>query len=258
MRLPSLSAAHPMGPPPPGPAQSLSIYSGMSIAMIAVVTVIQLVTQVLDVVWFEALETASQQEGDGIDRADVIEIASALLSMVWFLALLLSAGSFILWLYRARTNLEILGISGFKRSRGWVIGSWFIPFANFVLPFGMVAEVSRASDPSFEASRPASDARRTESLLACWWAAWIGMAVSSQVYSQVYFSAGGSEGSPAAILEDRGAVLLVGGLNTVLTVTAAILAVQVIRRVTQRQQARITRAAMPPVGTFAVAGPLDE
>lgn len=54
---------------------------------------------------------------------------------------LITAVLFITWLWRARKNLDPSPCLG----AGWAIGGWFIPFANFVIPFRVVREVATES-----------------------------------------------------------------------------------------------------------------
>jgi Domain of unknown function (DUF4328)/Protein of unknown function (DUF2510) len=42
--------------------------------------------------------------------------------------------AFLMWLYRAATAAAHLGLPA-RRSPGWAVGSWFIPFLNFVWPW---------------------------------------------------------------------------------------------------------------------------
>lgn len=90
-----------------------------------------------------------------------------------------TAIAFLLWLWRARDNVDFLH-SPFapqpvvpqyllhRHAPGWVIGSWFCPVVQFWYPFQIVEDVVRASKP------PARPHGRVRALLYGWWATWTG------------------------------------------------------------------------------------
>ena len=86
---------------------------------------------------------------------------------VMMLVNLVAAVAFLIWLHRARRGAEALGGEQ-RHGRGWVIGAWFVPFANLVLPVRIVADVYRASAPPTVA-RPVP-----AGLVAAWWATAVG------------------------------------------------------------------------------------
>jgi hypothetical protein len=60
------------------------------------------------------------------------------------IALYLVAGVFfILWLHRARTNLESFGVHNLRWSPGWTIGAWFVPVASLVMPILVISEIDK-------------------------------------------------------------------------------------------------------------------
>ncbi len=52
---------------------------------------------------------------------------------------------FLIWLYRASANVHALGAQDLSASPGFSVGSYFIPFANFVLPPINMGQLWRAS-----------------------------------------------------------------------------------------------------------------
>jgi hypothetical protein len=66
---------------------------------------------------------------------------------VWSMAALGASILLIVWLYQAYRSVEGRGATGTRWSRGWALGAWVIPFANFVLPKLVVNEVDRLSHP---------------------------------------------------------------------------------------------------------------
>jgi hypothetical protein len=79
---------------------------------------------------------------------------------------------FIAWLYRLRVNLRALGVRKPNFARYWSVLGFLIPAVNFLIPYQVMAEVWRASDPSvldrFEWKRV--DPPR---ILMVWWGSFV-------------------------------------------------------------------------------------
>lgn len=68
----------------------------------------------------------------------------------YWLALLIAAGAFIAWFYRAYKNLRRLGLQGLRFGTGWAIGAWFIPILGMVRPKNIANDIWRGSEPGVE------------------------------------------------------------------------------------------------------------
>jgi len=116
-----------------------------------------------------------------IDRGlESIAGSGPLLDLVGYL--LVGTGiAFLVWLWRARDNVDFL-YSPFsptptvpvqrmhRRAPGWVVGSWFCPIVQFWYPLQVVEDVARASEPP---SRPGvARSGRIRALLYTWWVSW--------------------------------------------------------------------------------------
>ena len=276
LRLPSSSAAHPVGPPSTvqrsrtaaprrlssREVQPIWVLAALSTLGIVAVSLLDVLIVVLNVRWYDALAELSsgalyvaerEMEVPSLagDRVTAIESAAAALGQLSRLAYFGAGVAFVAWHYRARVNLEGLGITGFKRSQGWVLGAWLLPIVSLVMPYGMVAEVHRASDPAFPRQRPAREGDRADRLLVSWWTAWVAMSIVSLVYSGLYWWLFKGDLSTADLLDTRATVLLVDGLTAALTVIAGVLAVLVLIRITRRQHALTKLATVPGPGIAA-------
>jgi hypothetical protein len=96
------------------------------------------------------------------DPATASDIASAV-ALAQAGALILAVTAFIIWLYRARTNAEILSDAPHRRTVRWVGWSWFTPIVNFWFPFQVVSDIWKASKPD----------RRGSRVLGLWWTCWV-------------------------------------------------------------------------------------
>jgi hypothetical protein len=136
---------------------------------------------------------------------------------------------FITWFFRAAKNNEALGRTLPRFGPGWAIGAWFIPFANFVIPVLIAQDLWRGSDPSAPRDDVHWRARPGSSLISWWWATLIVSRVS------FFFGRGELDDENLTVDEIRSNVDA-GALGNVLTVAAAVLAIMVVRRITERQE----------------------
>jgi hypothetical protein len=135
----------------------------------------------------------------------------------------------LVWQHRSQSNLGALGASGLKHSPGWAVGWWFVPVANFAMPYLTMRELQKASDPA--AGAIDWKAHRTSPQLWLWWGAWLAsialaLAGATQVVS---LPATVNQWATRDILEIAAAVL---------HAVAAALAILVVRDITDHQEAK--------------------
>jgi membrane protease YdiL (CAAX protease family) len=159
---------------------------------------------------------------DGDDAVD----ASASILVLLNIALLVLI---IIFLYRAVKNTETWNREKEKWTPGWAIGGWFIPLANFVIPFLVVRETWQRSSPSYVAG---TSERPSTGLLWGWWLLFIVGIVAIQV------DPGGDNPTLDEIRVRDG--FGIGGL--VLLAVAAVLMMLMVRRLArwQRENASVS------------------
>ncbi|MET9230505.1 DUF4328 domain-containing protein [Lentzea sp. NPDC003310] len=93
---------------------------------------------------------------------------SLMLSWCLLVAFVVTAATFIVWLYQARVNADrITSPHQHRYSRAWLVGGWFVPIMNLFVPHAVVQDVWRASDP---ANRLVPLPERPQSgLITGWW-----------------------------------------------------------------------------------------
>jgi len=80
---------------------------------------------------------------------------------------------FFIWLHRIKKAEISLGMTDSEYSPGFSIGCFFIPIANFALPFQAVRELWKGSlNPGAWKTQPSSP------LVGWWWAAWLAYALT--------------------------------------------------------------------------------
>lgn len=146
---------------------------------------------------------------------------------------------FCVWIYRASTNARALGARHMTISAGWSVGWFFIPFANWVMPYKAMSEIVRASDPD------AMDGRwhlaTLPGIVPAWWACWLISGVASQISWRL----------------DGSAELITAGIwldvfSSVVSAGAAWLAILIIQRIHRDQQEKARR--VPEVGQSVCMG----
>ena len=92
-------------------------------------------------------------------------VGIGLIGLAWFALFVIAGIAFLVWLYRARANLQEAGQPDLKYSAGWSVASFFVPLVNFVVPMRTMRELhnrSEGEDPDLsDASVPS---------VASWWA----------------------------------------------------------------------------------------
>jgi hypothetical protein len=174
---------------------------------------------------------------DAVNDAQNFPVAMLLLAGVVALAIFVLL---IIWLYRAAKNNEALGRQNPRLGPGWAIGGWFIPIAWWVIPFIIMDDVWRGSDPSIPRGDPSW--RRAKTLPAIW--AWLVTVVILSIPNFIASSGGDVRADePEKVRRDDilRIVATIGGI------IAAVFAIITIRRIAGRQEEclRAQQAAAP-------------
>jgi hypothetical protein len=218
-------------------------------ARVALVTmiaadVLAVLSGLREYVLLERLETdlVTQEELEASDRRQQV-VAISQLAVYVFAAIF-----FIRWLHRAYTNIVPLGAQYPRYSTGTAIWSWFVPILNLWRPKQVINDVWRASDP--EAPVDQGDTWQGKDppiLYGVWWFGWVVLTFAYNADFRIYLR--------AETLEE----LQFSSLFTVVTdgasVLVALLALAVVHRTTERQEARAERLRQePPAETEGESG----
>jgi len=176
-----------------------------------------------------AADYVAGEPGTGV--ADLVSADNQAMGAVWLsLFGLIAAGMmFLTWLWRARVNAEHLCRAEHRWSRGWTIGSWFVPVVNLWFPRQIVDDIWRTSRPGVPADTYRVDGLELSPLVRAWWYTMLANVLVVLVLR----------------VETRGEVTIevlktaaqYGTVSTLLLLVGATLLSQVIRQITQWQSA---------------------
>jgi SNF family Na+-dependent transporter len=92
---------------------------------------------------------------------------------------------FLVWVYRTHKNLYHLNADELRFTPGWSVGWFFIPIANLVMPYRVMAETWRASDPhNATGDKLAWKNSKVSAIVGWWWALTIISSIVSGVISR--------------------------------------------------------------------------
>lgn len=196
-----------------------------------VLSFLSLGTTVFRIATDPVILAAAEEEGEeAITLADLLMLLVGLPAILVYIALVVA---FLMWLYRVSKNVPALGNakSRVEYSPGWAVGSFFIPFANFYMPYKAVREVWDKSDPAIKTEddimfTPSGSAPH----LLGWWLTWL----AATVLSRISWRLEGRSGRP----DLQNFIAGVDIAADVLAILAAVLAIIVVRDIDRRQTER--------------------
>jgi len=161
---------------------------------------------------------------DALLGADQLVTMAALLEL---LAFLVAAALFLRWQVTAHRNLPALGDPAPRAGVAAGLAAWFVPVVNLWRPLQVVGDLWRAGDRG--AALPA--------LLRLWWVAWL-VALAAVVAAWTLLG-------DAADVGERQQIDALRAGATLLSALAAALAIAVVSRTTNRQEARALELDAP-------------
>ncbi|MEU0885694.1 DUF4328 domain-containing protein [Lentzea sp. NPDC005914] len=165
--------------------------------------------------------TATASDLDTADKVNVVVGTPA------FLLTLAAGVVFVVWLYNARVNAERLTPAAeHRRSRTWVWLGWFVPFVNLWYPKQVVDDVWRASDPQ-QQGVPLQQ-RVQHKLVTQWWIAFVLMWIMDRAYLHSYRNG-------MLTTDSFLTTAIFSTLSAIAGVVAAVLVVQVVKRISDFQ-----------------------
>jgi uncharacterized protein DUF4328 len=147
---------------------------GVGIAAVAMVALAALTyVAFAALLWAIRASVAVSAGLDDLDDAIALEDLTPALSFVVAGAQIGALVLTVIWLWRARKNLDSFPDTQPVLSAGWAIGGWFLPFANAIIPGRLMINVARQS----------SRERWVSVLAVGWWISLLAANLADQVAS---------------------------------------------------------------------------
>jgi len=247
---PPVPPGAPPPPPPPSTPATSTIWRAQRWPAQAVFVALTVVAAAVVYAIVTLAEERSLVGDSGIEsRADFLRLVElddrvGTLNDVFLALILITACAFVTWMFRAAKNSEALGRTSPRFAPGWSIGGWLIPIANFVIPVLIMQDLWRGSDASAGRDDHTWKIGNRSLLVGFWW--------GCLLFGRLLIAIGGSNVESGSLDEIQSGIdLQIGG--NLLSLSAAVLGVLVVRAITQRQdeclrtqQAQWTAPPPPP------------
>jgi hypothetical protein len=219
--------------PPAGTLRSLGDRSKWAIVGLVAVGLALLVSVVVDWLEIDLMNRVVDGGRVTIGDLDASDTRQRLATVAYVVGLVAAAVLFIRWFHAAYANLPALGHTKLRFKPGWAIGAWFVPFLNLRRPKQIANDIWSGSAETAPSFGPAGwkDVDPPQ-LLAWWWAAWLGSSFLSNVAARSF-------GTNTA--EDIRTADWVDLAASVIGIVGIVLAIVIVRRVTERQALREQR-----------------
>ena len=199
----------------------------VAMAALAVAGVLDLAS-VVHLTGFSQLADDVVSGAAGSVEANAFDATTATIGGLFAIALVVCGIAYLAWLSRAVENAPALGAGTPPHSPRGAIGWWFVPFANFVIPYRIVADLH-------DRLATAVDSDRARPLLLGWWLTWLGGNLIGY----------GTRFTGSDSIDQLKSAITITMVSDALNVVAAVLAILVIRRILGRETARAGAPATP-------------
>lgn len=187
----------------------------------AIVTLLSLLSETLSLAFPPLSEEQALEDNP---MGFFVLLLTFLLAVLELLIYLTTVVFFCVWLYRAADNLKSFNQwSRPSYSPGFAVGSFFIPFANLVIPYRAVKEVWEKSLTPDEAMLSAPGA---PAVFPVWWAFWLVSSFAGNISMRLSFN----ENVP------HSTATIVSIIASALHIIAAVFAYQVVDAIDKRQE----------------------
>lgn len=165
----------------------------------------------------------------GVGLADLVKADNTSLTtgVVSLFAYVAAGVVFLCWLWRARANAELFNTARHRLSRGWTTGGWICPVVNLWYPRFAVDDVWRTSRPDVQNDLYSVQGIPHSTLVRSWWFAWL-----AQWATSAWFLVESGRPTTTSTLQS---MAFASTLGAVFTCVAGLLAVRIVRQITEWQ-----------------------
>jgi hypothetical protein len=215
--------------------QSLRLRSQLVTWFFALHVLVSIAAAISDASIAQFLQGMTPGDPGNAARATAHDDRQSLIGIVEIGVSLACAVVFLMWFQRAYKNLHTVRYQPLEFTPGWAIGGFFVPFINFVRPYRIMKEICAGSTSLAE--EPERRAEALTSLLIqvrWWWMLFLSDSAISNAAARTMMKAEALDEILTAEWIDFGSELL--------SIPAAIVALLLVRRVTEVQERARLRA----------------
>lgn len=214
------------------PRHAVERAAKVAVILLGLVIVVDLVATVFDLIERGSVESFRQGDAGAARAADHRRAAAGIAEGV---ALFVCAVTFLHWFRIAYRNVLRLGVAeeDLRRSPGWAVGGWFVPVVSLFFPKQIADDIYRTSDLRQDAIP--WPRRAVPALLHWWWAVWLISNVFDRIAINAFDHADDLTALASADAKDIASLAV--------EIAAAVLAILVVRRITERQQEALASGA---------------
>jgi Domain of unknown function (DUF4328) len=226
------------GPGAAGPPRSATMRASVALILLGLCAAVWAYGIVIvDIASFDIFDRADAGLLEAVD-ADAFDSRADFISNVTIGLQILAGTAFLAWLSRVVENIPRLRAGRPSKSPRASIGWWFVPFANIVVPYQIVADVERLL-------ARATSRRPLTVLVVAWWVLWMTGVAISQIGARLM--------RRADTIPDLRSVATWGLVADVLIFVAALLVMVIVARIQSMEDQRLAAVDTPPPPTVAAA-----
>jgi nitrate reductase NapE component len=241
------------------PPKRLDSIAWAAYTVLAFSILVNLAYMVVSLIYADAVQTQIDERSLSLQEASDIEDAFAIVGIVYLVSVIAGAVGFIVWFYRAYSNVPATIGRPARFGRGWSIGAWFVPILNFWRPKQIGNDIWRAGDPD-AIGNELWYSLRVSQLLHWWWVLYLlagivggigtGLLSTETVLSNSVTGPGvdpliGVEPPTDSELRQEYAAAIIFAISSTLEVVAAVLAISFVTKASDRQDAMISPGRAP-------------
>lgn len=160
------------------------------------------------------------------DAVEANDARQGLVGIGYILVFLVTAFTFLKWVYRATLNSQGFGAVGMRCTPGWAVGCYFVPFLNLVRPYQVMKELWQISqDPKTWQLQDGSP------LLGWWWGLWLVSGALGQLVFRL--------SREADTIEELRTLTTLSIVASAVAIPLTLLALTIVRTIAARQRALV-------------------
>ena len=227
--------------PAPEPFKTSRPIAKWLVPLFAFSIAVDAVAIISDISYLQLIDRAIGGAEIFIDEVETAESRQGIIGITQLVLFAATVVLFLIWFRRSYRNLGSLGADWLRFKPGWAVGAWFVPLLNAVRPKEIANDIWRVSDPQLPRTLNGPALGHPVSpLVNSWW----GVFLISGALGRASFT-----GVDAETLDELATAARYFVAADIAALVAGVLAIMVVREVTERQDHRhhiLAQAPSPP------------